>query len=228
MKLLDYQSIIHDKSHHSLQAEIIGFREGFYFRQNHYICNLKGEVTMEENENSGTVDNKIIKVISSEEKWYAIYTRPRAEKQVCKRLVEGGIETFLPLQKTYRIWGDRKKLIEKPLLNSYLFVNVKTKNFHHVYMVQGVVKFISFEGHPVAIPKKQIDNLRLLVNSDAEIEVTSENFSKGDNVEVMSGSLVGLTGELIKIGNQNRVVVRIDKLDQNLILKIPKSFLRKI
>jgi len=165
---------------------------------------------------------------SSEEKWYAIYTRPRAEKLVYKRLVEGGVETFLPLQKTYRIWSDRKKLIDKPLLPSYLFVKTRTKYFHLVYKIQGVVKFVSFEGQPASIPQKQIDNLRLLVNSDAEIGISSENFAKGDNVEVVSGSLVGLTGELIKIGNRNRVVVRIDKLDQNLILKIPKSFLRKI
>ena len=163
-----------------------------------------------------------------EEKWYAIYTNPRAEKQVYQRLLEEGVETFLPLQKTFRIWSDRKKLVEKPLIPSYLFVRVLAKNFHHVYRLQGVVKFISFEGKPVAIPNKQIDNLRLLVNSDAKIEVSSENFAKGDNVEVISGSLVGLTGELIRIGNQNRVVIRIDRLDQNLLLKIPKAFLRKV
>jgi transcriptional antiterminator RfaH len=163
-----------------------------------------------------------------EEKWYAIYTKPRAEKLVNQRLLEESVETFLPLQKTYRIWSDRKKLIEKPLLPSYLFVKTKAKNFHHVYRVPGIVKFVSFEGKPVSIPIKQIDNLRLLVNSDAKIEVTSENFAQGDNVEVISGSLVGLTGELIRIGKKNRVVIRIDRLDQNLVVKIPKAFLRKI
>jgi transcriptional antiterminator RfaH len=163
-----------------------------------------------------------------EEKWYAIYTNPRAEKQVFQRLIEEDIETFLPLQKTFRIWSDRKKLVEKPLIPSYLFVRILAKNFHHVYKLHGVVKFISFEGKPVSIPDKQIDNLRLLVNSDAKVELSSENFAKGDNVEVISGSLVGLTGELIKIGNQNRVVIRIDRLDQNLLLKIPRTFLRKV
>jgi transcriptional antiterminator RfaH len=162
------------------------------------------------------------------DKWYALYTRPRAEKQVHQRLVEAGIETFLPLQKTYRQWSDRKKLVEKPLLSSYVFVMTKPKYFPSVYKTHGVVKFVTFEGHPVAIPQKQIDNLRLLINSDAEIEVSSEKFEPGDNVEVVSGSLVGLTGELIKIGHSNRVVVRIDRLDQNLILKIPKAFLRKV
>jgi len=171
---------------------------------------------------------KIIKNASSEDKWYALYTRPRAEKLVFQRLVEENIETFLPLQKTYRMWSDRRKLVEKPLLSSYIFVKTNSKNFPRVYKTNGVVKFISFEGQPVSIPQNQIDNLRLLINSDAEIEVTSEKFAPGDNVEVINGSLIGLTGELIRIGSKNRVVVRIDRLDQNLILKIPKGFLKKV
>jgi transcription antitermination factor NusG len=165
---------------------------------------------------------------NNEKKWYAVYTRPRAEKQVYERLVEAEIETFLPLQKTYRMWSDRKKLVEKPLLSSYIFVKTNNYDFPKVYKTQGVVKFVSFEGIPASIPQKQIDNLRLLVNSDAEIEISSEKFATGDNVEVVSGSLIGLTGELIKIGSKNRVIVRIDRLDQNLILKIPRTFLRRL
>jgi transcriptional antiterminator RfaH len=184
------------------------------------------KMTSEENHTSKII--KTIKNSSSEEKWYALYTRPRAEKLVYQRLVEQGVETFLPLQKTYRKWSDRKKLVERPLLSSYIFVKTKSKNFPIVYKTLGVVKFVSFEGQPVSIPQNQIDNLRLLINSDAEIEISSENFTKGDNVEVVSGSLVGLTGELIKIGGKKRVVVRIDRLDQNLVLTIPVSFLKKI
>ena len=170
---------------------------------------------------AGTTDN-------TEDKWYAIYTRPRSEKQVHQRLTESGVETYLPMQKTIRQWSDRKKIVEKPLLSSYLFVKTSPKQFPLVYNTYGVVKFVSFEGQPVPIPQKQIDNLRLLIDSNAEIEVSSENFAKGDNVEVVSGALVGLTGELIKIGTRNRFVVRIDRLDQNLILKIPRAFLRRV
>lgn len=164
----------------------------------------------------------------AEPKWYAVYTNPRAEKQVRDRLSESEIEVFLPLQKTYRMWSDRKKLVERPLLSSYVFVKVTPLIFPTVYKVPGVVRFVTFEGQPASIPQKQIDNLRLLINSDAEIEISSERFEQGDSVEVIRGSLVGLTGELIKIGVQKRVVIRIDRLDQNLILKIPLTFLRKI
>ena len=170
--------------------------------------------------------NKIIR--KPEEKWYAVYTRPRAEKQVYQRLVESEVETFLPMQKTFRQWSDRRKLIEKPLLSSYIFVKISKKNFPVVFKTYGVVKFVTFEGQPVPIPQNQIDNLRLLINSDAEIEVTGEKFAKGDNVEVVSGSLTGLTGELIGRGSSKRVVVRLDNLEVNIVVAIPVTFLRKL
>jgi transcription antitermination factor NusG len=161
-------------------------------------------------------------------KWYAVYTNPRAEKLVNNRLLETGVETYLPMQKTYRQWSDRKKLVEKPLLSSYVFVKVIPTDFPKVYRTIGVVKFISFEGKPVSIPQKQIDNLRLLIDSNAEIAVTSEKFEKGDNVEVITGSLTGLRGELVKVHGRKKVIIRIDKLEQNIVVTIPVTFLRKL
>ncbi len=168
------------------------------------------------------------KELKDQDNWYAVYTRPRAEKQVYLRLVEAGIETFLPLQKTYRVWSDRKKLVEVPLISSYIFVKTKAKAFSVVTKIFGVVRFLTFEGKKAPIPQKQIDNLRLLIDSDAEIEVTTEKFEQGDNVEVVTGSLIGLTGELIKFNGKKRVVVRINNLDQNILVKIPSAFLKKI
>jgi len=161
-------------------------------------------------------------------KWYAAYTKPRAEKQTYERLLENSIEAYLPLKKTLRQWSDRKKLIEVPLLPSYIFVKTSPKFFPLVYSTYGIVRFISFEGQPVSIPERQINILRLLIDSDTEVEVTTENFAKGDNVKVISGALAGITGELIQTGSNSRFIIRIDKLDQNLILKIPKAFLKKI
>ena len=184
-------------------------------------------IDMDSKKNGNTVTVSHIPK-QNEPKWFAVYTNPRAEKQVRDRLLEVGVNVFLPLQKTYRIWSDRKKLVEVPLLSSYIFVKVIPQEFLKVYQAPGVVRFVTFEGQPAAIPEKQIDNLRLLINSDADIEVSSEKFDPGDSVEVVRGSLVGLTGELIQIGKHSRVVVRIDRLDQNVIVNIPMTFLRKL
>jgi transcription antitermination factor NusG len=182
---------------------------------------------MEPTKNGNIITSSQIKK-QVDPKWYAIYTNPRAEKQVRDRLLEAGVEVFLPLQKTYRMWSDRKKLVERPLLSSYVFVKVVPLEFPKVYQASGVVRFVTFDGQPASIPQNQIDNLRLLINSDTEIEISSEKFEKGDNVEVVRGSLVGLTGELVKMGTHSRVVIRIDRLDQNLIVNIPMTFLRRL
>jgi transcriptional antiterminator RfaH len=182
---------------------------------------------MEPTKNGNIITSSQIKK-QVDPKWYAIYTNPRAEKQVRDRLLEAGVEVFLPLQKTYRMWSDRKKLVERPLLSSYVFVKVVPLEFPKVYQASGVVRFVTFDGQPASIPQNQIDNLRLLINSDTEIEISSEKFEKGDNVEVVRGSLVGLTGELVKMGTHSRVIVRIDRLDQNLIVNIPMTFLRRL
>jgi transcription antitermination factor NusG len=160
--------------------------------------------------------------------WYAVYTRPRAEKMVLKRIEELGIEAFLPLQKTLRQWSDRKKVVEKPLLTSYLFVHTKPKCFPAVYKVYGFVRLVSFEGQPVTIPAQQIDNLKLIVNSDTPVEVTGELPEQGDTVEVTTGSLAGLKGELIGKGRKKKVVVRLDKLEKNICITVPVTYLKVI
>ncbi len=172
-------------------------------------------------------DNNTIKK-SNEEKWYALYTRPRAEKLVFRRLIEIGIETFLPLQKTLRQWSDRKKTVEKPLIPSYIFVKTKSKYFPNVYHTEGVVSFVRFEGKPVCVTQREIDNLRILVDSNADIELSDEKFEKGEYVKVTTGALNGLTGELISSGDKKKVLVRIESLDKNIVVTIHTAFLTKL
>ena len=61
--------------------------------------------------------------------WYAVYTKPRSEKKLADRLNEHGIEAYLPLRKTLKQWSDRKKMVEEPLITSYVFVNITNENY---------------------------------------------------------------------------------------------------
>ena len=161
-------------------------------------------------------------------KWYAVYTRPRFEKQVLQRLQEVGIEAYLPLIKTMRQWSDRKKMVEIPLFSSYVFVFISRIDYDRVLQAHGVVKYITFEGKAATIPADQINNLKIIVNSDEEIETTWERHKKGDRVIVAAGSLKGLVGELITDGDRKKVLVRIDSIDQNLTVEVHPSLIEKI
>lgn len=163
-----------------------------------------------------------------EKAWFAVYTNSRAEKRVSDRIAEMGIETFLPLQKTLRQWSDRKKLIEKPLISSYVFVKIIPREYFTVRKIDGVVKFIMLQGKPVPIPEAQITNLRILCGSDAEVEISTNVYEKGDLVEVTVGSLTGLRGELIRVGRKHKVVIRIIQPGMNLTVDIKTNAIRKL
>jgi len=171
---------------------------------------------------------KNVKTDIREERWYAVYTRPKAEKMVFARLIDIGIETFLPVQKTLKQWSDRKKIVEKPLIPSYIFVRTWSKFFPKVYRTEGVVRFVNITGLPSPVTQREIDNLKLLVNSDAEVELVEELFERGQQVEVTAGACKGLTGELVSSGDRKRMLVRIESLNKNILVNIPVNFLKKL
>ncbi|MBN2818770.1 MAG: UpxY family transcription antiterminator [Bacteroidales bacterium] len=163
---------------------------------------------------------------SATKSWYAVYTRPRFEKRVYTELVNDDIEAYLPLQKTLRQWSDRKKMVEIPLLPSYVFVHISLLEYLKVLQTDGIVKYISFEGQAVSIPEKQINTLKLLLDANSEIECTQQNFKKGQKVDVVLGSLKGLEGELVSHGKKKRFLVRINQINQNLLVNIPANYLK--
>lgn len=192
---------------------------------------LNGDALMQEGsplKEDAPVTSETPVLKKTERSWYAVYTNSRAEKRVSERISEMGIETFLPLQKILRQWSDRKKVIEKPLISSYVFVKAIPKEFFPIRTIDGVVKFIMIQGKPVAIPDIQINNLRILCGSDAEVELSSDVYTEGDKVEVTVGSLTGLRGELIRVGRKHKVVIRIIQPGMNLTVDIKSNAIRKL
>lgn len=164
--------------------------------------------------------------ISSQEKvWYAIYTKPRSEKKVYQRLVEQGIEAFLPLQKRLKQWSDRKKWVEEPLFHSYLFVHIASGDYYNVLNTIGVVRYITFNGKAAPIPTRQIEQVREILNQDIEIETVTKAIRPGDRVEVKFGLLKGIIGELVEISGHKKLIIRIDHISHQLQVTLPPHFI---
>lgn len=160
--------------------------------------------------------------------WYALYTRSRAEKKVKKLLEEKGIEVYLPLYKTLRQWSDRKKKVELPLFNSYIFVKIDIKNIDEIIDIQGIVRFVRFSGEINPIPESQISLIHRILSEPYEVEPCLENPKKGTKVEIELGALKGLRGELIDYRGKSKVIIRLDSLDKSVILNIPLNHIRTI
>ena len=145
--------------------------------------------------------------------WYAIYTRAHDERKLFKNLREKDIECYLPTRKVRKNWIDRKKWTEEPLFRCYLFVRVSNREFFHALNTPGVVCFISSGGKAQAIPEVQINNIKtFLAQTDHEVSISYEHINKGRSIEISSGSLKGIFGEIININGQTRLLTRLDSL----------------
>ena len=163
-----------------------------------------------------------LKGVGETPKWYAIYVSSRAEKKVDAELTQQGIESFVPLKRTLRRWSDRKKWVDLPLIPGYCFVKIDYKNHLPIVQTNHVVAFVKFEGKPAVIQDQQIDFLkRMLKQSDYEWEVTQETLSPGQTVEIIAGPFIGLEAELIGLKGKKRVGIRIEQINNIILIDIP-------
>ena len=163
-----------------------------------------------------------------DKKWYAIYTRPRWEKKVAAGLDEKGIENYLPLLKTLKIWSDRKKWVREPLFRSYIFVCVDKSDYIPALQTPGAVKYVSIEKKAVSIPPLQIEAVKTFIESGEDLLADIPEMKTGDRVLVTLGSLKGLEGTLVEFQQKHRVRVMIDGIRQSLHLNLPLSHLKPI
>ena len=156
--------------------------------------------------------------------WYPVYTNPRAEKKVFELLTKKGIETYLPIYRQQKQWSDRKKWVLEPLIKSYVFVNILPSQIGEVLMTKGICRFIYFSGVIATMPSRQIEQLKLLLASETELEVIERNFIKGEKIIIVAGPLQGLIGEIVDYKTQKRLLIKIDHIGRSLLVKINSVF----
>ncbi len=162
-----------------------------------------------------------------EPRWYAAYTKSRSEKKALNRLTETGFEAYLPIQKKRHQWSDRLKWVEEPLIKSYIFLHVNERDYYDAINTPGLVCYVTFEGKAAAIPDRQIDVLKMLLNEGAEMEVSNERFEPGQKIIVVSGTLVGMQGEMVEYRGKKKVLVRLGSTGTNILVTVNLDLIEK-
>jgi transcription antitermination factor NusG len=159
----------------------------------------------------------------SEKKWFALYTRSRAEKKVLLELEYAGIEAYLPLITRMRKWSDRLKKVEEPLFRSYIFVCIHQNQYFNAVNVPGAMRFVSFESKAVEIPEKQIEAIRYYLSDPESLSSDEQPIAAGQLVRVKRGQMEGLIGRLVRYKNKHRLLVIIEAIGQTITLNIPRT-----
>ena len=166
--------------------------------------------------------------IKTTQKWYVWYTRSRAEKKVCERLNQKGIEVFLPIRKEIKQWSDRKKMVETPLFGGYIFTNISRAQWDTVAFTEGILNYVRCEGQPAFLKDDQVNQIKGLLDLYPEMEINEHLLQKGEIVEVIEGPLMGMQGTLVEIEGKNKLAIWIEQLDKVLLVHMPRHYIRSL
>ncbi len=152
--------------------------------------------------------------------WRVIQTRSRCEKALAEILHSAGIETFLPLVRTVRYYGHRRREVRTPLFPSYVFLYGDAAACHvGTRHIASVVPVPSHER--LAAELDQIR--RALAHSD---ELTPcPGLAAGTRVRISSGPMEGLEGTVECVRSGNRIVLGVAALGQAVSLETDGALL---
>lgn len=171
--------------------------------------------------------NKLTINESRQKNWHAVYVSSRTEKKISETLNGKGIEAYVPIVKTMRQWSDRKKMVELPLLNGYVFVNISNTENDKVMQTKGVVNFVRSEGKIAIVREIEIDRLKQLVALGYHLEANgiTKEYKEGDKVKITSGVLKGIEGYVVDAGENKQIEVLLESIGQCIRVKLPNELL---
>lgn len=144
--------------------------------------------------------------LKKETSWFVLYTAPRSEKKVKERVEMEGVECFLPLHRTPRVWSDRVKMVDLPLFSSYLFVKTTDTELRKLLKLFGVVRIVYYNDKPAVIRQKEIDTILAFLELAAEKPLCT-----GDEVEILTGAMKCVSGKIRKI-KKGYLILYIEQL----------------
>ncbi|MFV8270541.1 UpxY family transcription antiterminator [Flavobacterium sp. GT2N3] len=151
--------------------------------------------------------------------WYVVYTKPKWEKKVAEQLRNSGIECYCPLITQVRQWSDRKKKVEVPLFNSYVFVQLPDAERNAVFQSVGVVRYLFWLGKPAVVRDEEISIIKKWMNPSDGNEVSVLSFKVGDAIQLDSGPFSTQKAIVQEVTNTHYVLV-LESLGCVLKIKI--------
>jgi hypothetical protein len=157
-------------------------------------------------------------------RWWVLYTRPRAEKRLARCLFQKRLPFFLPLyQHRWRTQG-RWLTSYLPLFPCYLFLHGDSEGRLKALQTNLVTMCL-----PVVDQKRlwgDLARVYQLMKSGAPLSPV-ERLRVGDEVEITTGPLAGLTGTILR-GRKVRFCVEVQMLRRGVSVDIEGWMLRPL
>ncbi|MFV8346766.1 UpxY family transcription antiterminator [Flavobacterium sp. ZB4P13] len=139
--------------------------------------------------------------------WYVVYTKPKWEKKVAEQLKSSGIACYCPLITQVRQWSDRKKKVEVPLFNSYVFVQLADSERNAVFQSVGVVRYLFWLGKPAIVRDEEISVIKKWLDLSDGTDISVASVQVGDAIQLDSGPFSNQKAIVQEVNNTHYVLV---------------------
>lgn len=121
-------------------------------------------------------------------KWFVLVIKTNREKQVAEVLEKHGFEIYCPVKKEIRQWSDRKKKVEVPIFQNYLFVRLKEADRDTVFITSYIKKYLYWLGKPAVVRDEEIETIRKWMSDTSILNITSSHLQKGKLITIEKGA----------------------------------------
>lgn len=151
-------------------------------------------------------------------KWFVLYTKPQFEIRVSKALNAIGINAYCPTYNKIVQYSDRKKKVEKPLLPSYVLVNIAEQDRSKVFLVTGVLRYVFWLGKPAQVYEKEIKALKNSLKGIIE-SFSIRPLQRGTEYTIQSGPFKGHNGKVLA-KEKNKLKLQLKELGMLVTLTV--------
>ena len=148
--------------------------------------------------------------------WFALHIRIYKNDSVEASLRNKGFEVFAPSYMARRVVAGRERQIPAPLFQGYMFCSLDAAERLPVLTIPGVIKILGTRTALTVIPAEEIETIRRAIASGLPLE-PFDLLQPGEPVEVQSGPLAGIRGEVVYHKGRHRVVIRITALNDRAV-----------
>jgi transcription antitermination factor NusG len=157
--------------------------------------------------------------------WYVVHTHARQEKALAETLDARNIRYFLPLVRGVKYYGHRRRVTDRPLFSSYVFLWGTLEQTYQAVSTKRVARVLPVPDQDRL--EHELVQIRAALLGEAVLD-PYPYLSVGRRARVTTGPLRGVEGLVQSRPSETRLVLGIQTLGQAVAVEIDPSLLEPL
>ena len=164
--------------------------------------------------------------------WLLLQVKPRQEMRALENLARQQAQCYCPKIQVEKLRRGKRIQVEEALFPGYLFLNSQPRltglTYTSIRSSRGVSKIVGFGTEPINVPEALIEQLKLRENTGLAWAKCEDLPQAGDKINVTEGLFKGLQALYSHTDGQQRTIVLITLLHQQIPTSLANTQIQKI